>query len=175
MIHPTARQHPNAARKRGAAPHRGFTLIEMTIAIALTGIVSAGLMSALLFSTSAIPGEGDAALSAARFDAASEFFLADAMLASSVTGSTAEKLQLIVPDQTGDDAPDTVIYTFESGQLTRAINSRDARTLADNIASGAFSITTIDSRVSSITAMVKSNAGFIHIVSAECVARPEAN
>jgi prepilin-type N-terminal cleavage/methylation domain-containing protein len=161
--------HHNALR-RGARP--AFTLIELTIAIALTGIVSAGLMSALLFSIKAIPAAGDAGITAARLDAASEFLLADAMLASAVSGSGA-KISLTVPDQTGDAAADTVVYTIDAGTLTRELNGGDPRTLASNIASGAFGVLAIDGKVVTVTALLKTDRNTVHLVSAECLARPE--
>lgn len=162
-----------ATKRPSPRTRRAFTLIEMTIAIALTGIVSAGLMSALLFSIKAIPAAGDAGLTAARLDAASEFILADAMLASAVSG-TASKITFTVPDQTGDAATDTVVYTVESGRLTRVLNGGDPRTLATNLASGSFGIITSNGRVVRIAALFKTDRDAVHVVSAECLARPGA-
>tara|TARA_E500000318_G_scaffold13439_1_gene12623 strand:- start:4 stop:501 length:498 start_codon:yes stop_codon:yes gene_type:complete len=161
------RRHTHRARRPA------FSLIELVIAIALTGIVSLALMSALLLSVGAIPDSDDAALLAARIDNANEFLLADAMLASQITASSTAKITLTVPDQTGDDTPETIVYAFDSGTLTRAVNGAAARTLVDGFSAGQFAVTATDGRVTGITAVIRTVRGSMFRVSVECLTRPE--
>ena len=156
------------ARRR---TRRGFTLIELVVALGLTSIVSAALMSALLLSLRAIPASTDGGLIAAELDSASEFLLADASLASALTVSST-KLTMTVPDVTGDAAADTVEYQLDSGTLTRAVNAGDARTLATDLASLSFTLTTDAGRVTSVNMLTKTNGGSVHRVAVECLARP---
>lgn len=150
---------------------RGFTLIELVVALGLTSIVSAALMSALLLSLRAIPAPDDGGMTGADLDAACEFLLADASLASALTVSST-KLTMTVPDVTGDAAADTVEYQLDSGTLTRAVNAGDARTLATDLASLSFTLTTDTGRVTSVNMLTKTNGGSVHRVAVECLARP---
>lgn len=161
--------------QRDTRSHRpGFSLIELVIAISLTAIVSLGLMSALMLSVRAIPESDDAGIVAARIDNASEFLLADIMLASEVDVTDSNrKLDLIIPDITGDGVADDIEYRFNSGELTRKVNSGKDRVMVQGISAGQFGITATDTRVSSVTVVFKTGRGQMHRLGVECLARPE--
>lgn len=166
---PAIRTHPPSPN---AAPRRGFTLIEMLIAIALTSLICSALMSALLLSLRAIPGENDAGLIATELSTAFEFLHADVAIASSVE-VTGAKLLLTVPDQTGDATPENIVYQFQTGRLERITNNATPRILSRGINSGQFTATRADDRIASVTVVIKSTAPTMHRTSIECVARPE--
>jgi len=150
----------------------GFTLIEMVISIALVGIVSSALMSAFLLSLQAIPSADDPAITAAKIDNAFEFLMADAMLASAAS-TDGTNLTLTVPDQTGDSAPETVVYALDAGNFIRTINGELPRTLAGNIATSAFTITSENGRATRVSASLVTLAGQAHNAGIELLARPQ--
>lgn len=150
----------------------GFTLIEMSISIALVGIVSSALMSAFLLALKAIPADNDPGITAARADAAFEFLLADAMLASTAS-SSGQKLTMTVPDQTGDAAAETVVYQIDSNQLQRVMNSGDPRVLIDGVGKGSFVISAADDRAYRLTVVIVTETGQTHRAGTEFLARPE--
>lgn len=163
------------AMQREIRSHRpGFTLIELVIAISLTAIISLGLMSALTLSLRAIPESDDAGIVAARIDNASEFLLADIMLASVVdVTDSSRKLDLIIPDTTGDGEADDIEYRFDNGQLTRKVNGGMKRQMVEGISAGQFGIAATDTRVSFVTVVFKTDQGQMHRLGVECLARPE--
>jgi hypothetical protein len=144
----------------------------MTISIALVGIVSSALMSAFLLSLKAIPAADDPAITAARADAAFEFLLADAMLASAVSVRE-QQIRLLVPDQTGDAAAETVIFQIVDNQLQRVLNSGDPRVLIDGVSKGSFAIAGADGRAYRLTAVIMTETGQTHRAGFEFLARPE--
>lgn len=158
------------ARSHKSSP--GFTLIEMVISIALVGIVSSALMSAFLLSLQAIPAADDPAITAAEIDNAFEFLMADAMLASAASTDGAN-LTLTVPDQTGDSAPEIVVYALDAGKFNRAINGDLPRTLAGNIATSSFTITTENGRAARVSASLVTLAGHSHNAGIELLTRPQ--
>ena len=167
-------RRPSLHDRRPAAARRGFTLIELVIALSLTSIVAMALMSALLLSLRAIPGDADGGMVASRLDAASEFLLADVSLASTiVVENGGERLRLTIPDTTGDAAAEDIRYRSNTGVLRRRINGGDWRILADDIASASFSLTTSDGRIGAVNLLIKTNAGSVHRAAFECLARPE--
>ena len=158
------------ARSHKSRP--GFTLIEMVISIALIGIVSSAMMSAFLLSLQAIPAADDSAITAAEIDNAFEFLMADAMLASAASTDGA-KLTLTVPDQTGDSIAETVIYALKAGDFIRTINGGLPQTLAGNIATSSFIITTENGRAARVSASLVTLAGQTHNAGIELLARPQ--
>lgn len=161
-----------ARRPTSTTCPRGFTLIEMVIAMALVGIVTSALMSAFLLALQAIPADNDPGITAARADAAFEFLLADAMLASAASAS-GSKLTMTVPDQTGDDVAESIIYQIDSGQFQRVLNSGTPRVLIEGVASGSLTIAAANGRAFRLTAELVTTVGQTHRAGIEFLVRPE--
>lgn len=156
-------------------PHtrRAFTLIELVIAIALTGIVAMGLMSALLLSIRAIPSESDEGVLTTRLDSAYEFLLADILVASDViVDEGGERLTLQIPNPSGAGTQ-LVRFRATQGTLGRRIEGKDWRVLAENISSVIFTAHSSNSRAVSVSVSVVTSSGTTHRSSFECLARPE--
>lgn len=170
------RSDRRSTRIRRASP--AFTLIEVVVAIALTAIVASALMSGFLLSLRTIPSPDDPGLAAYEIDRAFEHLLTDASLASEVATENG-RLSLLVPDQTGDDAPDLVVYSLEDDQaaetaLLRTINGGDPVRLVSRLASCSFTLRTDAGTATSLTVQLKAESGRIHRAGFELVTRPYA-
>ncbi|MBL8990838.1 MAG: prepilin-type N-terminal cleavage/methylation domain-containing protein [Phycisphaerae bacterium] len=114
---------------------RAFTLLELLTALAVSGVVLAGIGSALLAAARALPPKSDpvaASLSAAEAVAT---LTDDLRFATTVTTATATAVQFTVPDRTGDGTPETIRYEWPApgGPLLRTFNGAQA-TLIDSVA-----------------------------------------
>lgn len=157
---------------------RGFTLIEMVVSIVLIGIIASALMSGFLLSLRAIPAEGDAGMRSGEIDSGFEYLFADSAVASAASVATVGTLTLTVPDQTGDDVADTVVYrladnTASSTELTRAVNGGDAREIMSGIAGIDFSLDASGGTAYAVSLALKTANGRVHMGAFELASRPE--
>lgn len=116
------------ARNRSSA----FTLVEVTLALAMMTLLTAGLASALVLATRAMP-DSDSALrqqvrTADVLDAmAEELYSAVHVLQKSNHGIT-----FLVPDRNGDNKPEKIIYTW-SGTPGDPLTRRSGTALQENV------------------------------------------
>jgi hypothetical protein len=118
--------HPDTIRPRA------FTLVEMTLSIAMASLVFAGLTSAMLV---AARGAGTGALNAVDAQRALEIISADIAAATACSGISATSLTLVVPDRTGDGVAETIGYSWSGvagAPVLRTVNGASA-----NLISGA--------------------------------------
>jgi prepilin-type N-terminal cleavage/methylation domain-containing protein len=111
---------------------RGYTLVELVIALAITGVMATtvGMVAQQTFS---VPERGDAQVSALHaVQNAAHWVSLDGQMAKSASGGSG--LTLTLPDNS------SISYTLSSGELHR-ISSGSDRTIATGISSAAFSVT----------------------------------
>lgn len=89
---------------------RGFTLLELTVAMAILSVLLVGLGSAVMLASRAVPdgkSYGSAVLAAG---SAVDQIALDIGYATSITTHTATELIFTVPDRNGDASPETIRY-----------------------------------------------------------------
>lgn len=111
---------------------RGYTLVELVIALAITGVM-ATTVGMVVQQTVSVPERGDAQVSALHAVQNSAHWISlDGQMAKSASGGSG--LTLTLPDDS------SISYTMSGGELHR-ISSGSDRTIAAGISSIAFSIT----------------------------------
>ena len=135
---------------------RGFTLVEMTLAAAITTLVMAGLFSATLIA--ARVAESPYKSSALNLHAVLDRMRDDASVATAVPVLTANTMTLTLADRNGDGQPDTVTYDWSRATNAAGIITRTYNGVAESIAvvAPSFAVTTDLSQTTS-TASVESS------------------
>lgn len=128
-------------------PGGGFTLIEMVITLAVIGVLLAGMSSAIVLATRALPShDGPAAAAVASADAL-HTLRDDLRAATELPAFDATSVTLHLPDRDGDGRPEVVTYAWAGtagDPLTRAANGNTPVTVLDNVESFALAYTTAD-------------------------------
>jgi prepilin-type N-terminal cleavage/methylation domain-containing protein len=118
-------------------PRRGgFTLIELVVSLSVMTILMAGIASALMIASHALP-DRDSPLAVAA-DAAEmvERITAELYDAQSFGTRSATSVAFTVQDRTGDGNPDTIRYAWSGtpgAPLTRKVNLDTAYTVLQNV------------------------------------------
>ncbi|MEM8865196.1 MAG: type II secretion system protein [Planctomycetota bacterium] len=114
----------------------GYTLIELMVATASSGVVMAGMASSLYIATQAMNLDQGAAAKKTELATCVSDVLNDLRHATSFTEKTATAVTFVVPDRDGDAAPETLRYAWSgvSGEpLTLEYNSGAAATVVDSV------------------------------------------
>ncbi|MEM9881348.1 MAG: prepilin-type N-terminal cleavage/methylation domain-containing protein [Planctomycetota bacterium] len=115
---------------------RGFSLVEMVVSLAVIGLLLAGMTSAVVLATRALPHhDGPAAATVHAADALHRL-RDDLAAATAMLHRTATSVTLHLPDRDGDGHPEVVTYAW-AGQpgdpLTRAANGAAPADLVDAV------------------------------------------
>jgi prepilin-type N-terminal cleavage/methylation domain-containing protein len=110
----------------------GFTLVEMLVAMSITGLIGSGLGTAIYQILNVTDYGSDRLTAAHELQNTAHWFMLDGQRASTASGGSGLMLTL-----SADDSP--VNYTLEGTTLYRIAGSSNI-TLAQNITSAAFSI-----------------------------------
>jgi prepilin-type N-terminal cleavage/methylation domain-containing protein len=111
---------------------RGFSLIEMVISLGVIGVLVAAMGSSVVLATRTLPDAGsgsDASITIARTLDAIRSDLRTAKLAQLLDTGT---LAISVPDRTGDEVDDLIIYEWDGiagDPLTRRVGTEAAVSL----------------------------------------------
>lgn len=112
------------------ANSRGFTLIELVTAMAISTILFLALGSAIVVASRAIPTGTEPVITEGEINRGLALMASDIELATDVSrvGNT---LVIKVPDRDGDAASDTIIYSWSGADrmMTRSWNGSDAEDL----------------------------------------------
>ena len=114
----------------------GFTLMEMVVATAVTSLLMAGMASAILITSLAMP-TGTSGVSATNSAASAlNLFAADLAAAKSIVSNTATSIQFTVADRGGVSGDETIAYRWSGvagAALTRQINGGTATNVQNNV------------------------------------------
>ena len=124
---------PVAASK---ALRRGYTLVELVLATAMSTILVGGLASSLLMANKAYLRDSTATADASRSALALSQLTADLRHAMQFTERTATAITFTVPDRDGNQLPERLRYSWNgtTGQpLLYQYNSDAAVAIADNV------------------------------------------
>ncbi len=89
---------------------RGYSFVEIAVALPTIGILTVGMCSAVLLSVRAIPQDGSIITASVETARAMEQFERDLRCALSVSKRDSQEIQFTVPDRTGDDQPESIRY-----------------------------------------------------------------
>lgn len=122
---------------------RAFTLLELLMAMAISGVVLAGICSALLAAARALPPKSDPVAASLTAAEAVNMLTDDLRFATSITAAAADAVQFTVPDRNSDGAPETIRYEWKGAgrSLLRTVNGTQV-TLLDSVASFQLRYTT---------------------------------
>ncbi len=120
---------------RPAAKTRGHTLLEMVVAVTVSGVLIAGLMSTLYVASRAASPGGSSRAVLAELDAADEL-LGDLVYAVAFTERSASAVEFTVADRNGDNTPETIRYAWSGtpgDPLTRQYNGGTAVEIVSDV------------------------------------------
>ena len=115
---------------------RGFTLLEMLVAMMIVSVLLVGMGSAVLISRQAVPDGKKGASAALGAAEAMDRLAGDLFYASSILSSSATDVSFMVADRNGDGASETIRYYWSgtSGDpLMRQVNGGTAATLLEHV------------------------------------------
>lgn len=118
------------------AIRQGYSIIELVVALISTSVLMAGLVSALFVASRAIDPDVTPSISILRGSQWLSDFQADTQHATAISEQAPNAITVIVPDRTGDLAPETIRYSWSgtAGEpLTRQINGGDVDSVLDNV------------------------------------------
>ncbi len=105
---------------------RGFTLLELVVAVAVMAVIMVGMGSSLLIASRAMPTARSAITTRISAGEALQQIVTDLQYAVSVSSQTTKLIEFSVPDRDGDDVPETIRYAWSgiaATPLTRQYNS----------------------------------------------------
>jgi len=115
-------------RPRSSVRRRGFSLVELVVALAMISIVMLATQSAIILAAKAIPDGRSSASNLLTSARAIERLTADLNYATSFLVTSSTQVKFMVPDRNGDGAADTIDYTWAGtgNALMRSYNSAAA-------------------------------------------------
>lgn len=131
----TPRSKTNTREAKAGRPP-GFTLIELTISLAIMAIIATALGSTIVLASRALDQDAGPAAAAVAARRATDRLLADLAAATGFSERTATSVTFTVPDRDGDGAPETIRYAWSGSSgdaLTRQYNGAAAETFADGV------------------------------------------
>jgi len=106
-------------------PARGFTLIELVLAIGLTSALMVGLTSAVLVGIRAMPRSDEPAIVRVQCHNAIATLADELSAALYINTTSATTVDFVVPDYNGDGVPERIVYQWSGtalDPLTRSMN-----------------------------------------------------
>jgi len=105
---------------------RGFTLIEMVVAVAVMSVIMLGVGSAMIIAGRAMPDAANPAAAAITAGRALQQIATELQYAVAVNENSATAIEFTVADRTNDDVPETIRYAWSGtpgDPLTRQYNA----------------------------------------------------
>jgi Tfp pilus assembly protein FimT len=116
--------------------HRGFTVVEMVLSMAVMTVLLGGIASALVIAARAVPGTATPmSLTVAGYYAA-ERLASELYAAQTITARSATSVTFTVADRNADSNPETILYSWSgvAGQpLNRQYNGGAAGAVLDSV------------------------------------------
>lgn len=115
---------------------RGFTLLEMVVALAIMAVLMGGMTSAVVIATRAVDDELSPQAKVSQAGDVLNRITADLAYATSFTERTATAVTFTVPDRDGDDEPESIRYAWSGtggDPLTFEYNGADPVTIAEDV------------------------------------------
>ena len=132
----TPQSHPHTRSRAFVPGSRGFTLIELTLSVAVTSILLVAIGSAVLLAAKALPDKASPTDRVIRGGQAMRELAADLQVARYLTERTATAVTISLPDRDGDGLPERVRYAWSGtagDPLTRKYNDGDAAAVLEDV------------------------------------------
>ncbi len=123
----TARERPSE-RPATRVARRGFTLIEMLVAVAVMGVIMVGLGSAMLIAGRALPEASSPTASRIAAAGAAEQMMTDLQYTVSVSQRAANMVEFGVPDRNGDEVAEVIRYDWSGTSGTPLVRQYNGGT-----------------------------------------------
>lgn len=153
-------RHAKPTRTTGSSARAGFTLIELTMSLAVVVLALGGVTAMLRLAIDAVPTADDTVSRSVRTLDALELLTADLSEAVTLESLGTSGMSFLVPDRDGDGAMEEITYTHggSGSPLTRELNGGEEVALTDALT--AFSVLAVsdaNGRVIAVELLV--NAG----------------
>lgn len=115
-------------------PKYGYTLVEMSVALVATALLTVAMISSMVLSTRGLEVVAGAADHTQSAESLADF-MSECRLATNIV-STATGITLTVPDRTGDGSADTIAYTWSGSPgnpLMKAVNGGAASAVLESV------------------------------------------
>jgi hypothetical protein len=122
-----------------------MTLLEMALALAITGILMTAIGSAVLLASKAIPSQQSTANQSALGATVVDGLLGELRAALYISERNAHSIRFTTPDRNGDGRPEVIRYAWSGtagAPLTRQINNGTVVNLLDQVQSVSFAYRT---------------------------------
>ncbi|MGE0482020.1 MAG: type II secretion system protein J [Phycisphaerae bacterium] len=153
----------------GRAGRRGFTLVELMLAMSVAAILVGAVAAALFVAGQALPNRQTPAQAALAAATAVNELADDLALATSFSERTATAMTWVVPDRNGDEAPESIRYAWDGvsgGKLTRAVNGAAPQVVLVNVGTLALAFD-VTSQVTQTTTISEVSSGEVLLNSFE--------
>jgi len=127
---------PRSRARRGGPGAVGFTLLELTLSVAVLAILMGTMVSSIVIASRSLDDGATQAGQMLTGADALEQLNADLASATDFAERTATATTFTVPDRTGDGLPETIRYRWSGppdGQLLRQVNGGPAAVLAEDV------------------------------------------
>lgn len=128
----------------------GFSLVEMVVSLAVVSVLLAGMTSAVVLASRALPSNDGPAAATVQTAEALHQLRDDLRAATELLNRTDTSVTLHLPDRDGDGRPEVVTYAWSgdvtntADPLTRAVNGNAAVTVLEGVQSFALTYTAAD-------------------------------
>lgn len=122
--------------RRAPAKHRGATLIELSLALAISSVLLLGMSSALVVALRSVPDPASTAATDRAAERALASLRGEIEAAIALPERTATALTLLLADRDGDGRPEVVRWWWDpaGGGLFRSQNRQPAETVVGGVA-----------------------------------------
>jgi type II secretory pathway pseudopilin PulG len=123
---------------RGNPPTKraAYTLVEVTVSLGLMTLIMTGLGTVVLLASHALPDEDAPAEATIRAHDVLDQLASDLQCAQGFIDLASNKIEFLVPDRDGDDAPETIAYKWAGGAgdpLLKTYNGSTAFAVAESL------------------------------------------
>jgi hypothetical protein len=129
----TGSQCERTGRPQGG---RGFTLVDLAVAVAVTAVIMVGIGSAMLVAGRAVPDARSPAACRLAASAAIEDMATELQYATRVMQRSAHMIEFVTPDRNADETPETVRYEWSGtsgAPLSRQYNGGAAVSILTDV------------------------------------------
>jgi prepilin-type N-terminal cleavage/methylation domain-containing protein len=124
--------------------HRGYSLVELVVSVAILGIILLGAQSAVMISSRAMPSQNAPVSRVIAAASSLDTFAKELTYAINIQSSSANSITFTVADRNADNQPETITYQWSgvSGHpLTRQYNGGTVTSVVPSVHSFALAYT----------------------------------
>lgn len=123
--------HPSRHQRR-----RGLSLVELTVSMAVSTILLAGIASAMVIASHALPDSNSTMSTTIDAYRVADQLAGELYVAQTITSKTSKSITFFVPDRNGDANPEAISYSWSGiagAPLVRQYHNGTQLIVADNV------------------------------------------